>query len=95
MNKLKQCVLDHWYENLLLALAGLHNDVNIKAYVCAYCREYSSGDCCRCPVHNVTGRIDCLGSPYWGVVAALQAKVFRPSKLVDAIIREIRFLERA
>lgn len=94
MNKLKRRVLDHWYENLLLALAGLHENVNIKAYACAYCREYSGG-CCGCPVYNVTGKIDCLDSPYWGVVTALQAKVFRPSKLINAIIKEIHFLERA
>jgi hypothetical protein len=118
-SRLKEKVLQHWYQNLLFALAkdyskpldeGVDNRLGIDLSMesCPYCVKYHikatfGQECNNCPVYKLTGKEYCSNTPYRDVIVARDDLVIysscnqSPKKhktLVNAIIKEIEFLER-
>jgi len=83
--------IKHWEENLSHAKDNDLDKINIGTTYCALCVLYFKKICFGCPVFNVTGMIDCKGSPYIAVVELI--KYNKSDGMVKACSDEVEFLK--
>lgn len=68
-------------------------NVSLGPETCSLCDLYFVDLCKRCPVKEITGEIDCGGSPYGKIWSALQTGNLEDFK--NKCLEEVKFLEEA
>ena len=84
----RECIAVRWYPNWQSEGGKTYPQGDCK--LCELYHHTQNGRCGECPIYLKTGKLECLGTPYWDWIRALSFNSAKGSK--GAAESEIHFL---